>query len=138
MPDTKQIILFIQAFRIGLKAQQIEKVSLTQLISELTNSRWLPQNLAPADAHLAASRALRYLKRLGYRTSCIIECLIVGTLLSDQVGIRIHLGFRPLSGNGFEDADGHAWLSGACYPQDVNSESYQETTSLPIKRKHHV
>jgi len=103
--------LFFQALRLTKLAQQVRQRPVDQVARRMTALARLPGNVSGEAAVLAARRAASWWSRLaGGLDSCLVRCLVVGTLLSDRPGIVLHLGFRAATGAG-SPHDGHAWLT---------------------------
>ncbi len=77
----------------------------------LASKPLLPAGVAPDAAHRATLRAsARAARWFGARDTCLIRALVVGALLSDRDGVRLHVGFAtPAEGGGA--LEGHAWVT---------------------------
>ena len=123
-----------------LRAQFLLRMPVEQALKTLSGSRWLSKGVAPSLAEQVTVRAGRYLGQLPkVLDSCLVRSLVVGTILSDQPGVTLHIGFRPGQG---DDAlhEGHAWVTFNGNPviaQDTPSRcdgDYVSVMTIPIVR----
>ncbi len=135
-----EIVLFLRALRLVRLAQQVSTRPVDQVARRMTELSWLPRNLSPRAAGVAADRAGRWWSRLTTgRNSCLIRTLVTGAMLADRPGVVLHVGFRPSTGNGVLH-DGHAWLTvdGRDMPEGSSAtgpgEPYTESLAIPLAR----
>ena len=134
----REITLFVQAFRLSLKAQRVRTKALDLVAADMTSAAFLPRGVAVGEAVRAAERACSRVGRWARGLdSCLTRSLVAGTLLADRPGVFVHVGFRaPASGN---PADGHAWVSvgdeevGVVTPPD-HAGPFVEALRLPMRR----
>lgn len=131
------LIAYAQALRLTLAAQSVTARPLTQVIDQLTRQRGLPHRLAVADGIRAALAAVRHLGRAGYLDSCLVQALVLGTLLCDAHDVELVIGFRPADQrDDHGDIAGHAWLTvdGHVYLQEAAASHYVSSRSFTIRR----
>lgn len=108
----RDIWVFVVALRLARYAQKVlEGHKLNTVVDTLSRRRWQPSGLEPQIARCAALRASRYLARFRRKDdTCLVRALVLSSLLSDQPGVLLHIGFRSASDGGSLIA-GHAWVT---------------------------
>lgn len=130
-------VAYIQALRLVLAAQAVAALPLTQVIKQLTSRRHLPYRPSIADSLRASRAASRHLGRVGYLDTCLIQALVLGTLVCDSHKVELVIGFRPAAPRETQqDIAGHAWLTidGRPYLQEAETSDYVKSRSFAIKR----
>ncbi len=133
----RDIVLFVHSARLFLEAQCIRKSILDQTIARLQAKRHLPRHVSPIEAELATLRASPRMARwFAVCDTCLIRSLVLGTLLSDQEGVFLHIGFRQGIAQ-TEPVEGHAWISfqgEVLLNSGVEDACYKETLSIEMRR----
>ncbi len=134
----REMALFLQAFRLSLKAQHVQTDALDQVAAEMTSAGFLPRGVDVGEAVRAAGRAC---SRVGNwfqgLDSCLTRALVAGALLADRPEVFVHVGFRAPASGSF--TDGHAWVSvegeevGVATPPD-HAGPFVESRRLPMRR----
>lgn len=101
------ILLHASALRLALAAQRVQKMRFDRVIPQLLAASHLPTDITPSTAIRVTARTCRLVGLLGMLNSCLIRSLVLGSLVSDRPGVKIHFGFRRRSA----DTEGHAWVS---------------------------
>jgi hypothetical protein len=137
-----QLYLFAHAVRLSWKAQKLKRgVPLGQLVEQLTALALLPRGVDPANAWRSTVRASRRLRTyLNGLDTCLVRSLVVGTLLSDQPDVRLHIGARIAEENS-DPLQGHSWvtLDDRVIPdrsdRHESGEAYQEILAFSLQRR---
>jgi hypothetical protein len=137
-----QLYLFAHALRLSWRAQKLKRgVPLAQLVEQLTASSFLPRRVDPANAWRSTVRSSRRLKTyLNGLDTCLVRSLVVGTLLSDQPKVFLHIGAR-ISDENRDPLQGHSWVSldERVIPdgsdRHESGEAYREILALPLARR---
>ena len=131
------MVLFLHAARLFLAAQGIRTCILEQMVARLHAKRFLPRKVSPAEAEVATLRAgARMARWFSVYDTCLVRSLVLGALLSDQQGVRLHIGFR----RGIDPVgpvEGHAWISlqgEGMLDSGVEDGGYKETLVIEMKR----
>jgi hypothetical protein len=106
----REIVLFLHALRLSVKAQGVRRQPLLDVVSTLVSTRSLPRGVGAGEAARAAGRACSRVKRWGRGLdSCLTRSLVAGALLSDQPRVVLHVGFRGARTETLHE--GHAWVT---------------------------
>jgi hypothetical protein len=136
-PTSREIVLFLHAFRLARYAQAIDRIPLPELVSALPRLRGLPRGVDPDDALRASLRATaRGTRWFGWRGTCLVKALVLSSLLADQEGVELVIGVRK--GEGEAPIDGHAWVRvggrefSLLGPAEATGEGYVTMTALRV------
>lgn len=119
------------ALWLACLAQGVRGGNLQEIATRACALPLLPCQIVPDLALRGAARGCRVVSWFGGLNSCLARSLVAGALLSDQVRVLLHIGFRdgctdPLSG--------HAWLSLNGAALESGADRFVEVLQLEMSR----
>lgn len=138
MPSLRELRLFLQAFRLARRAQDVRRVPLPRLVPRLAALRGRPRGVDPDEALRATLRAVSRGERwFGWLGTCLAKALVLSALLADRDDVVLVLGVRR--GTGTTPIDGHAWVRvgereiSLLGPGEAADAGYETLTTLPVR-----
>jgi hypothetical protein len=106
------VALFFHALRLARLAQRVQgRTALPVLTATAASLLALPRAVQPDAAHHATVRAcIRGARWLQLRDTCLVRSIVLGSLLSDNEGVQLHVGFAS-QGSNRRPLEGHAWVT---------------------------
>jgi len=138
--SARDVLLFVVAFRIAMKAQTVGSKPLPSVVDALMLLKGIPRCSSLERATGAAVRAGNRTRRwFGKIDTCLTRSLVAGRLLTACGAVVLHVGFRPGEVSGL--ADGHAWLTVGEQKIEMTSQlvadkgEFTTTLALPFVRR---
>ena len=127
---------FIMTVVIAMMAQKARHSPIPYVSKSLRQLKLRPQNMPVQRAYCFTKYACKIVQRMGLLGSCVIESIVLSTLICDQRNVSIHIGFRSIEKGHTKPVDGHAWVSyqgqNISDPPVSSKQDFTESTCIKI------